>query len=64
MRGIAHTTLKYGYINHTSALTTALANDFYGFCKKLYEDNNKEQRDAIPKDIIYLRNLFYKERNI
>lgn len=64
MRGIAHITLKYGYINHTSALTTALANDFYGFCKKLYEDNNKEQRDAIPKDIIYLRNLFYKERNI
>lgn len=59
MRGIAHTTLKYGYINHTSALTTSLANDFYGFCKKLYEDNNKEQRDGIPKDIIYLRNKFY-----
>ena len=60
MRGIAHTTLRCGYITRTGALTNALANDFYGFLKKLYENTDKEQRKLIPKDIIYLRNLYYK----
>ena len=60
MRGIAHTTLRCGYITRTEALTNALANDFYGFLKKLYENTDKEQRKLIPKDIIYLRNLYYK----
>ena len=63
MRGVAHTTLRCGYISRTGSLTTALANDFYGFLKNLYNETPKEQRATIPKNIIYLRNLFYKSIN-
>lgn len=61
MRGIAHETLRRGYIPpaKTSALTTDTANKFYGFCKLLYEETPKEERDNIPKDIVTLRKMFY-----
>lgn len=57
MRDVAHETLKRGYIapKRTSALTTPLANQFYGFCKTLYE---KEERDSLPLDICALRKMF------
>ena len=61
MRGIAHETLRRGYIPpaKTSALTTDTANKFYGFCKLLYAETPKEERDNIPKDIVTLRKMFY-----
>ena len=60
MRGIAHETLRRGYIPpaKTSALTTDTANKFYGFCKMLYEETPKEERENLPKDIITLRKMF------
>ena len=61
MRGIAHSTLRNGYIRNTSSLTDTESNNFYAFCQKLYNEHTKEEREQIPKDIIYLRNLFYKQ---
>ncbi|MBQ2856477.1 MAG: AAA family ATPase [Bacteroidaceae bacterium] len=61
MRGIAHEVLRSGYFRRTGSLTTPEANMFYSFCQKLYNDaGTREQRDLIPRDIIYLRNEFYK----
>lgn len=64
MRGVAHEVLRSGYFRRTGSLTTPEANMFYSFCQKLYNDaGTKEQRDLIPRDIIYLRNEFYKYMN-
>lgn len=61
MRGVAHEVLRSGYFRRTGSLTTPEANVFYFFCQKLYNDaGTREQRDLIPRDIIYLRNEFYK----
>lgn len=61
MRGVAHEVLRSGYFRRTGSLTTPEANMFYSFCQKLYNDAaTREQRDLIPRDIIYLRNEFYK----
>lgn len=61
MRTVAHATLQSGGFYKTALLTSPEANNFYGFCRKLFNENNKEQREAIPKDIIYLRNRYFKE---
>ena len=62
MRSIADETLKVskngnrqGYYRKTSALTTPLANEFYGFLRNLCENNYVGKTD-----IITLRNLFYE----
>lgn len=36
------------------------ANDFYGWCKKMFETHTKEEREAMPKDIVTLRRMFYE----
>lgn len=57
MRSIAHETLRKGYIDvrKTSALTSAKANQFYGWIKTLH---NAENSEIIPRDICTLRKLF------
>lgn len=67
MRGIAHETLKKGYTNRTSLLTTPVANEFYAWCKnKFYAWCKNEfedgKADELPKDIVTLRKMFYKEK--
>lgn len=57
MRGIAHETFKKGYTNRTSLLTTPVANEFYAWCKKQFEDG---KADGLPRDIVTLRKMFYK----
>ena len=59
MRGIAHEAIRNGYINgkRTASLTTPLANQFYGWARTLHD---REDRDAIPKDICTLRSMFYQ----
>lgn len=59
MRGIAHETFKKGYTNRTSLLTTPVANEFYAWCKKQFEDG---KADGLPRDIVTLRKMFYKEK--
>lgn len=59
MRGIAHETLKKGYTNRTSLLTTPVANEFYAWCKKQFEDGKV---DELPRDIVTLRKMFYEDK--
>ena len=59
MRGIAHETLKKGYTDRTSLLTTPVANEFYVWCKKQFENG---KADELPRDIVTLRKMFYKEK--
>ncbi len=58
MRSISHEAIRNGYIKKTSALTTPMANKYYGWVKQLH---NIEDKDTIPKDICTLRKLFYNE---
>lgn len=57
MRNVAHEAIRQGYIDRrrTAALTTPLANQFYGWVKTLHDEPDLS---AIPKDIITLRRLF------
>lgn len=63
MRSVAHETIRKGYIDpkKTAALTTPLANHFYGWIKKVRE--SAENRDEIPTDIITLRSLFLRSED-
>lgn len=58
MRSISHEAIKKGYIDkrRISALTTPLANRYYGWVKTLHD---VEDKDSLPKDICSLRNLFF-----
>lgn len=62
MRSVAHETLRKGYLDprRTAALTTALANQFYGWVKSLYDPDDREKNDAIQKDICTLRKMFFE----
>lgn len=60
MRSIAAEVFKKGYSTRTSALTTDIANKFYGWCRKKYQsfkDSGLEYNG--PKDICNLRSEFY-----
>lgn len=57
MRSVAHETIRYGYIRKTSALTTPLANHFYGWVKKFHGVDP----ELVPKSICRLRKSFYME---
>lgn len=56
MRGVSHETIRKGYISRTAALTTPLANQYYGWIKSLRE--SALDIDAIPKEIVTLRRMF------
>ena len=59
MRGVAHETLRKGYIDKTSMLTNATANLFYGWLKKMYLTEHPE---LLPRDICTLRKMFYEDQ--
>lgn len=59
MRSVAEETLKFGYSKRTSALTTATANEFYGWLRGLRDSGNL---DEVPRDICSLRNRFLKSK--
>jgi predicted kinase len=65
MRGVAHATLRNGRYPRTGSLDSALANDFYAFCQELYNNTAPENRDLIPRDIVWLRSKFdyWREKN-
>lgn len=58
MRSISHEAIRKGYVNpdKTSALTSALANQYYGWVKTLHE----QDPETVPKDICTLRRLFFE----
>lgn len=59
MRAVSHEAIRKGYIDprRTSGLTTALANQYYGWVKTLHD---REDRDQLPKDICTLRKMFFE----
>lgn len=59
MRAVSHEAIRKGYIDprRTSALTTALANQYYGWVKTLHD---REDRDQLPRDICTLRKMFFE----
>lgn len=71
MRGIAHETIRKGYIDpkKTSTLITPLANNFYGWLRKYRDEvlnansnpeaSTQEVLACIPRDICSLRTMFY-----
>ena len=64
MRNVADSTLRSGHYRRTGALQTAESNNFYGFCKKCFnEDRNKETKSYPYKtDIISLREKFLSSK--
>lgn len=59
MRSVAHEAVRNGYIRKTSVLTSALANEFYGWVRTLHD---VEDIESVPRDICTLRNMFYREK--
>lgn len=59
MRGLSHEVLRSGNSRKTSALTTPLANEYFGWLKKKYAEGNT---DSLPRDICSLRKMFYNEK--
>ena len=59
MRGLSHEVLRSGNSRKTSALTTPLANEYFGWLKKKYAEGNT---DLLPRDICSLRKMFYNEK--
>ena len=59
MRSISHEAIRLGYVNprRTSALTSALANQYYGWVKTLHD---AEDLESVPRDICTLRKMFYQ----
>ena len=61
MRSISHEVIRRGYAdkNRLAALTTPLANSYYGWIKDLRGMYDKETASEIPTNIVTLRNMFY-----
>lgn len=57
MRSVAEEVFRSGNYRRTGSLTTPEANYFFGFCKKLYE------QEEHPTQIIELREMFLKEKS-
>ena len=62
MRGVAAETFKRGMMTSTSSLATPLANEFYGWARKKYEDAKAAGEPLdMPHDICTLRDMFYTD---
>jgi predicted kinase len=62
LRGVAHETLRSGGYGKTSLLMDKESNEFYGFCRRIFNETTKEERLNMQKDIITLRNRFFASR--
>lgn len=58
MRGVLHEVKKKGCIRNTSILTTPVANEFYGWLRRLYDTG---ELNRLPADICTVRKLFYQD---
>lgn len=59
MRGISHEAIRKGYVDRrkTAALTSAVANQYYGWVKTLHDT---EDLESVPRDICTLRRMFFE----
>lgn len=64
LRSVAHSVFKYGNYKRTGSLTTTLENQFYNWCRELYNSSNAEVRsnirDKVYMNICFLRDEFLK----
>jgi len=60
MRGVADATLRSGNYGRTGSLLTVAANQFFGWCKKIYNTQRDRETKSYPfkTDIISLREYF------
>lgn len=61
MRAILTEVKNKGYSNRTGSLLEPIANFFYSWLVGKVGNTNKEQREEIIKDIVFMRDLFFKE---
>ena len=63
LRSVAQSVIKTGHYKYMSSLLTPLENEFYGWCKNLYNSLNTEERkelaDKSYTNIIHLRKTFF-----
>lgn len=59
MRGISHEAIRRGYVNKhkLAGLTSAIANQYYGWVKTLHD---VEDIESVPRDICTLRRMFFE----
>ena len=60
MRSLTREVLKYGTTSRGYILSTPMANYYYAWIKQKSSEP-REYREALPKDIISLRKMFYEE---
>ena len=58
MRAVAREVAKKGSVSNTASLTTAVANEFYGWLREKYDSGELK---GMPKDICSLREMFFRE---
>lgn len=69
LRGVAQSVLKHGNYKYTGSLLTPIENEFFGWCKYLFNTLSSDERnnlkDSSYTNICSLRNMFFewKERN-
>lgn len=64
LRGVAQSVLKYGNYKYTGSLLTPIENEFFGWCKSLFNTLSSEEReklrDSSYTNICSLRKMFFK----
>ena len=70
LRGVAQSVLKHGNYKYTGSLLTPIENEFFGWCKSLFNTLSSEERDELRDksytNICSLRKMFFdwlKENN-
>ena len=63
LRGVAQSVLKYGNYKYTGSLLTPIENEFFGWCKSLFNTLSSEEReklrDSSYTNICSLRKMFF-----
>lgn len=64
LRNVAQSMIKTGHYKYTGSLLTPIENDFYGWCKMLFQTLSKEERRVVAgnadTDIVSLRKQFFE----
>jgi len=62
LRGVAQSVIKHGHYKYMGSLLTPLENEFFGWCKNLYQtlsaEDRRELADKSYTNIVHLRKTF------
>ena len=66
LRSVAQSVFRYGNYKYTGSLLTPMENEFFGWCKTLYDTLSVEEREKLREssstNIVNLRNRFLAQR--